>query len=153
MKKIRGRKSRETVSLRIKRQCTKIVDFCFFHQTTPPRSVIHAPKYYRISLRICRDINKYVWSCAMLHSAGPWSRAMLHIAGLSCTEFVCTCRARPHSAGSVGQTLDPCCMTSFIVHRRFFEHNTYQMKMWNLRHLKHYCIWKHFKVCDTVALK
>jgi hypothetical protein len=50
----------------------------FFHQKIPPRPLIHALKYFRIFLRIRRDMNEYVWSRAMSHSAWHF-----------CIEFVC----------------------------------------------------------------
>jgi hypothetical protein len=53
----------------------------FKNQTIPSRSLIHALKYFRTSLRIRRDVNKYVLSRAMRHSAGPWSSAMQNNAG------------------------------------------------------------------------
>jgi hypothetical protein len=39
----------------------------FFHQIIPPRFLIHARKYFRISLRIRREINEYVLSRTMRH--------------------------------------------------------------------------------------
>jgi hypothetical protein len=51
---------------RLKGQCQEIFYLWGFHRTIPSRPLIHAAKYFRILLRICRDINEFVWSRAML---------------------------------------------------------------------------------------
>jgi hypothetical protein len=54
----------------LNRQVHEIFNLWFFHQTIPYWSLIRGLKYFRISLRIRRERNKYVWSSAMPHSAG-----------------------------------------------------------------------------------
>jgi hypothetical protein len=39
----------------LKGQCHEIFDPRFFHQTIPPRALIHGLKLSRILLRICRE--------------------------------------------------------------------------------------------------
>jgi hypothetical protein len=57
-----------------KRQCHEIFNLSFFHQTIPSKSLIHALKYFQISLRIRREINKYVLArpiCGIALGHGP----------------------------------------------------------------------------------
>jgi hypothetical protein len=63
------------IQLRVKGQCHEIFNLCFFfRQTILFWSLIHALTYFRISLRIRREINENVLPRAMRHSAGPWSQ-------------------------------------------------------------------------------
>jgi hypothetical protein len=41
-----------------------------FSSTIPPRSLIHALKYFRISMQIRQEIKEYVFFRAMPHNAG-----------------------------------------------------------------------------------
>jgi hypothetical protein len=46
--------------MRLKGPCHEIFDLFIFHQSTPPRPLIHALKYFRIPFRIRGDIREYI---------------------------------------------------------------------------------------------
>jgi hypothetical protein len=80
--------------------------------------LIYALKYFRILLRIRRDINEYVCTHAMPHSAGLFVQNLYVDPALCGIERWTMIRAMPHgagskwySAGSIDQTLKPCCIT------------------------------------------
>jgi hypothetical protein len=58
----------------LKRQCHEIVDLWLFHQTLK-----YALKYFRILLRIRRDMNKYVYSRTMQHCTQGWHEKTIQI--------------------------------------------------------------------------
>jgi hypothetical protein len=65
---------------------------------------IHLESRGKISMFVCR-------SCAMRHSAWPWFRAMSHSAGPWSCAMPHSVGSKWHSAGSIDQTLKPCCIT------------------------------------------
>jgi hypothetical protein len=100
---------------------SRIFEICFFfHIAIPTRLLIHALKYFRISLRIRRDMYKWImcWPRAKRNTAGFFKefvcRAMRHAGDheLMIPSMPQSTRSKWHSSGSLGQTLEPGCMTN-----------------------------------------